>query len=155
MLSFRKPSLKDIQLYYDWATDQEVREQSYNSNPISQLKHKSWFTSAIANEAYYMYIFQDLNGNNVGQVRIQKQTNKAAVIGISVDSKYRGKGHAKEMLVLATNDFFECNEDFLINAYIKHTNLNSKSSFVSAGFQFIDVLNYENHKSFHFIKAKK
>lgn len=155
MLSFRKPNIDDKQLYYIWANDQEVREQSYNSNPIDQATHIEWFESAIKNDAYSMYIFQDLDNNNVGQVRIQKQTDSNALIGISIDFKYRGKGYAKEMLILATDTFFKSNEDFLINAYIKQTNLSSKFSFENAGFEFNDIVDYENYRSFHYIKAKK
>lgn len=155
MLRFRKPTIDDIELYYDWANDQEVRQQSYNSNPIDHATHIRWFESAIQNDAYSMYIFQDLDKNDVGQVRIQKQTESTALIGISIDLKYRGKGYAKEMLLLATDIFFKSNEDFIINAYIKQSNINSKFSFENAGFEFNNIVDYENHRSFHFIKVKK
>jgi len=152
MLSIRKPTIDDMELYFDWANDPDVREQSYNSNPINLTNHKKWFESALKNEACFMYVFQNADKEDVGQVRIQKQNDKEALIGISIASKRRGKGYAKEMLLLATDSFLEANKGFLLNAYIKESNLSSKFSFENAGFKFSDMVDYENFRSFHYIK---
>ena len=40
MLSFRKATLADTKLYFDWANDSDVREQSYNSTAIDFENHK-------------------------------------------------------------------------------------------------------------------
>ena len=152
MLNLRKPTIKDMEMYFSWVNDAGVREQSYNSAIIDLESHKQWFESAINNEAYFMCIFQNSAGEDIGQVRIQKKTNKEALIGISIDSNHRGKGYAKEILVLATDLFLKSNHGFLINAYIKEGNLSSKLAFENAGFKFINMIEYENFKSYHFIK---
>lgn len=152
MLSLRKPTLKDMEMYFSWANDPEVREQSYNSSFIDLDSHKQWFESALKNEAYFMVICQNSVGDDIGQVRIQKQKGKEALIGISIDSNHRGKGFAKEILKLATNSFLNFNNNYLINAYIKEGNLSSKIAFEKAGFEFIDTILYENFKSYHLIK---
>ncbi|MDV6168381.1 GNAT family N-acetyltransferase [Flavobacterium sp. DG1-102-2] len=152
MLSIRKPGIDDMQLYFDWANDPEVRGQSYNSDPIDLGNHKKWFESALKNEACFMYVFVNADKEDVGQVRIQKQNDREALIGISIDFGHRGKGYAKEMLLLATASFLGSNNGFLINAYIKESNLSSKLSFEKAGFQFSDMVDYENFRSFHYIK---
>ena len=152
MLSLRKPTKEDMEIYFSWANDPVVREQSYNSSVIDLDSHKQWFESVINNEAYFMCICQNAEGENVGQVRIQKNENKESLIGISIDSNHRGKGYAKEILTLATNLFLKSNHGFLINAYIKEGNLSSKFAFENAGFYFIEMIEYENFKSYHFIK---
>jgi RimJ/RimL family protein N-acetyltransferase len=152
MLNLRKPTIKDMEMYFSWANDPGVREQSYNSSIIDLENHKQWFESAINNEAYFMCIFQNSAGEDIGQVRIQKKTNKEALIGISIDLNHRGKGYAKEILVLATDLFLKYNHGFIINAYIKEGNLSSKLAFENAGFNFIEMIEYENFKSYHFIK---
>lgn len=152
MLSFRKPVITDMELYFEWANDPEVRGQSYNSNPIDLESHKKWFDSILKNDKCSMYVFQNEKNENVGQVRIQKFSNKEALIGISIVSCQRGKGYAKEMLLLSTNAFLEGNKGFLINAYIKESNLSSKFSFEKGGFRFKDMVDYESFRSFHYIK---
>ena len=152
MLSLREPTIEDLDKYFVWANDPEVREQSYNSYIIDLESHKKWFESVLDNEAYFMCIFQNEKKEDIGQVRIQKQKDKEALIGISIDSNHRGKGYAKEALILATDLFLKSNTGFLINAYIKEANLNSKLAFENAGFHFINMIEYENFKSYHFIK---
>ena len=71
---------------------------------------------------------------------------------ISIDSNHRGKGYAKEILMLSTDSFLKFNQGFLINAYIKEGNLSSKLAFENAGFIFIGMIEYEYARSFHFIK---
>nr|WP_314865789.1 GNAT family N-acetyltransferase [uncultured Flavobacterium sp.] len=154
MLSLRKPTTEDIEIYFSWANDPVVREQSYNSSVIDLESHRQWFESVLNNDAYFMCICQNAGGEDVGQVRIQKQKDKSkeALISISIDSNHRGKGYAKEILILATDLFLKSNHGFLINAYIKEGNLSSKLAFGNAGFYFIDMIEYENFKSYHFIK---
>lgn len=154
MLSFRKPTIDDLEMYFVWANDPDVRLQSFNSSQIKLDDHKEWFVGAINNEACSMFVFQNSEGKNVGQVRIEKQNDFEALIGVSVNSSQRGKGYAKEMLRLATDSFLESNSRFIINAYIKDGNLSSKISFERAGFQFVDMVEYKNFKSAHLIKKK-
>jgi RimJ/RimL family protein N-acetyltransferase len=154
MLSFRKPIINDLDIYFNWANDPDVRKNSFDSSTIDLNKHKTWFKSAIANEAYFMLIFKNFEGNYVGQVRIKKENHFNAVISISVDLKFRGKGYGKLMLNLATDSFLMTNRDFIINAYIKEENSSSKISFEKAGFQFFNLIEYKNFKTLHFVKKK-
>ena len=155
MLTFREANENDTQLYFDWANDPVVREQSYNSNPINFENHKKWFESKINDCSCLMFIFQNEKKLNIGQIRIQKENNKEALIGISIASDFRGRGYAKDMLQIASDFFLKSNPTFLINAFIKETNLSSKYAFEKAGFEFKVLINYENFQSFHYIKKIK
>ena len=152
MLSFRKPTTDDMEIYFIWANDPDVRMQSFHSSYLELDDHKKWFLAAINNERCSMFVFQNSEGKDIGQVRIEKQNDFEAIIGVSVDLIQRGKGYAKEILKIATESFLETNNSFIINAYIKQGNLSSKISFEKAGFQFVDMIEYKHFKCFHLIK---
>jgi RimJ/RimL family protein N-acetyltransferase len=152
MLTFRKATLADTKLYFDWANDSSVRAQSYNTNTIDFESHKKWFESKVEDESCMLLLFQNEEKLNVGQIRIQKENEKEAMIGISISAEHRGKGIAKEMLFLASDYFLENNKGCLINAYIKEQNRSSKQAFEKAGFEFENIINYESCISFHFTK---
>lgn len=155
MLTFRKATEADTQLYFDWANDSSVREQSFNSSVIDFENHKKWFESKLEDESCLLLVFQNEEKLNVGQIRIQKENGKEALIGISIAANHRGKGFAKEMLQIASDYFLASNSKFLINAFIKETNLSSKHAFEKAGFEFEKMINHENFKSFHYVKRVK
>lgn len=155
MLSFRKASIWDLKLYFDWANDSEVREQSYNSNIIDFENHKKWFESKLNDYSCLMLIFQNEENQNIGQIRIQKENANTALIGMSIASEHRKKGYAKEMLKIASDYFLDANKKMLINAFIKERNLRSKYAFEKAGFEFRSIMIYENCSSFHYIKSYK
>jgi RimJ/RimL family protein N-acetyltransferase len=154
MFSFRKPTISDLEIYFIWANDPDVRKQSFDSSLIDFNSHNTWFKSAIENDAYFLLIFKNFEGNNIGQVRIKKESNFEAVIGISVDVNQRGQGYASKMLKLTTDLFLMSNKDFIINAYIKEENSISKKSFEKADFQFLALIEYKNFKTIHLIKRK-
>lgn len=154
MLSFREANISDLQLYFDWANDEVVREHSYNSAKIDFESHSKWFSEKVEDKSCLLLIFQNEDIKNVGQIRIQKQNNRESIIGISIDMAFRGNGYAKEMIQLASNYFLVLNPDFVINAFIKKNNLNSKYAFEKAGFEFTQFVDYEGISSFHYIKKR-
>ena len=78
-----------------------------------------------------------------------------AVIGISIDQHFRGRGFSKIMLKLSTDSFLNTNPKFLLNAYIKERNLSSKYAFEKVGFKFSAIINYDNIKSFLYVKKNE
>lgn len=153
-LRIRKPNESDLMLYFDWANDKSVRKNSYQSNKISLEQHSQWFLNKLKDDSCFMYLFENHIGNPIGQVRIQKQNEFEAIIGISNDEKHRGKGYATKMLILATRVFLEKNPNYIINAYIKVENTASKKVFQKAGFNLKEMVYYEGFSSFHYIISK-
>ncbi len=152
MLKFRKASLEDSIVYFNWANDPIVREQSYNSNLIDFTDHDKWFNSKLKDKSCVMLIFQNGENLNIGQIRIQIENNNEALIGVSISAEHRGKGYAREMLEIATDHFLNSNQGFKINAFIKKKNLDSKYAFEKAGFKFENEKIHENIPSFHYSK---
>jgi hypothetical protein len=56
------------------------------------------------------------------------------------------------MIQIASDYFLNSNTNFLINAYIKESNLNSKFAFEKAGYKFVEFVDYEGFKSYKYIK---
>lgn len=152
MLKFRKAVLGDSSVYFDWANDLLVRNQSFNSEYIIWEDHCKWFLNKINDESCLMLIFQEIS--YIGQVRIQEENDKNAIIGISIGEEHRSKGYAKIMLELASDYFLSKKTEFCIHAYIKIQNLNSKFSFEKAGFNFVEMTIYKGFMSYHYIKIK-
>ena len=119
MLSFRKATLADDTLYFEWTNDPDVREQSYNSNPINLESHRIWFKSKLEESSCLMLVFQNEENLDIGQVRIQKEDKNEALIGISVARGHRGKSYAKKMLQIASDYFLDTHNGYKLSAFIK------------------------------------
>lgn len=131
-LKYRMARREDAALYFNWANDELVRKNSYSQSAILMQDHNTWFDRKLSSEYCFFYLFF-LAGNAVGQVRIEK-SDCERIIGISVDEDFRGKGLAKRMLVMATDDFFSKFPNEQIHAYIKEHNIPSLKTFKQAGF---------------------
>ena len=153
-ISFRKAIEDDLMLFFDWTNDVSVRENSYQSEAISLENHANWFLAKIKDASCEMYVFENHMKQPIGQVRIQKQNDKVAIIGISNDKDHRGKGYASKMLVMASQYFLDKNSNYSISAYIKIENKSSEKSFQKAGYQLDVILDYQNHSSCHYILTK-
>lgn len=151
-LTFRRPTEADLMLYFDWANDSSVRSNSYDSAPINLKQHSDWFYSKLKDKDCSFFLFENHFGFPVGQVRIQKISKVAAVIGISNDKLFRGKGYASMMLKMATDIYLKEHPKVSISAYIKIENTASIKVFEKAGYLLKEVLEYNSFPSFHYIK---
>ena len=151
----RKATIDDLGLYFNWANDDDVREQSFNTSKIEFEDHKGWFENRIKDRDCFMLILENDNNLPIGQVRFQNhRQNHKSVISISIDKKYRGLGYAPKMLEQACDLFFQTFPGFTIEAYIKETNKASVNSFVNTGFQYSKSLEHHGSNSVLYIKSK-
>lgn len=151
MIKFRKAIESDLIQYFIWANDPLVRSQSYNSDLVTIDEHTNWFFEKLTDDSFYLYIFMNELNENIGQVRIQMKDEHNAIISLSIDFHFRGKGFGTEMLQLSSEEFFKLNPQAFIHAYVKSENISSKKIFEKAGYQLFDFIIYKNIKSFHFI----
>jgi UDP-2,4-diacetamido-2,4,6-trideoxy-beta-L-altropyranose hydrolase len=137
-LSIRPAGLDDLQTYFKWVNDIDVRKNSFNSEPISLNEHQAWFTAALNSKLMHLYVLEQ-DGHPVGQIRFKIEGNQASV-GFSVEVSQRGKGLGNKLLRLGIARF---NEDFggtiPIIASVKADNQLSVKSFLSVGFKEITV----------------
>lgn len=152
-LIVRKANLKDSELYFELANDEEVRNQSFNSNSIDWLNHQKWFDDKVKNENYSLFVFETDRNETVGQVRIEKSDKlNTSIIGISISKNFRGKKLASQLISKASGLFFTENPNYSISAYIKKDNLASIKSFEQAGFIFSQSLDYQGSESLLYLK---
>lgn len=151
-INFRKANENDMMLYFDWTKDVSVRENSYQSEPISLEKHTNWFLNKIKDSNCCMMVFENHLNIPIGQVRIQITNKENAIIGISTDVNQRGKGYAGRMIKMASENFLKSHPKIRIQAYIKLGNEVSSKAFENAGYQSDTVLIYENEASHLYIK---
>lgn len=153
-LFMRKATSQDVDLYFHWANDAQVRSSSYQSAPIEYTSHVAWFNSKVLDVNYSFLIFENDLGKPVGQVRIQKEDESFAVIGVSVDEAFRGKGIATTILLQASVYFLQHYPNMQIKAYIKKENKASVKSFEKAGFEFKEELQFCEVASYLYIKKE-
>ena len=153
ILNVRRANLKDAELYFEWANDEEVRNQSFNSSSIDWFNHQKWFSNKVKDENCSLFVFETNNGGTIGQVRIEKDNEiNSATIGVSVSKFFRGKRLASQLISKASVLFLEENPNYTIKAYIKKDNSTSIKSFEQAGYIFFQSLDYQGSESLLYLK---
>ena len=150
-IKFRMAGIEDAKLIFDWANDVEVRAASFYSEPISWENHLNWFTKKLNDKNSLFLIFHQ-ETKPVGLVRIDNSDE--AIIGISIDSRFRGKRLAPTLLNKACSEFWKKHNQSVL-AFIKNTNIASVKSFEAAGFKFHRNDTVNGNACSVYIKTKK
>jgi len=153
-LNFRLANREDVLLYFNWANEESVRKNSYNSQPIEYPDHCNWFYNRLSSERCKFYLFINLDGIPVGQVRIESNESET-VIGISADPNFRGKSLSSKMLRKSTDHYLAQHAHHVIVAYIKDDNEASYKSFLAAGFSENELVQIDGVNSYRLIKKTK
>lgn len=126
----------DLLPLFELANDREVRANSFSTQSISLAEHTGWFNCTLANPARKLFVFR-LNGEPAGQVRFDKERDEA-VIGVSLNARYRGMGWASLMIRKAL-DAYKVQEPYInrVYAFVKSANTASKYTFLNAGFNAV------------------
>lgn len=148
----QKQDCRDI---WTWRNAPEVRKWSFDSKIISYAQHRKWFKKKIRNQNIKIYIFEDEEGNKLGQVRFNID-NRFALINICLNPKYFGKGLGNKFLRTSTEFFLRDNPQVQeIIAKIIDQNIASKKAFQKAGYIFSHYDLNEGNKIGIFKKNKK
>lgn len=95
-IELRKANLNDCNLLYQWVNDEEVRNNSFNSNEINYEEHRKWFKTKLDAQSTQIFILEK-EKQKIGQIRIDINKTKA-VIDYSIDRNYRGKKYGYKIL---------------------------------------------------------
>ncbi|NQY05410.1 MAG: UDP-2,4-diacetamido-2,4,6-trideoxy-beta-L-altropyranose hydrolase [Flavobacteriaceae bacterium] len=144
-VTFREANLADTKLLFDWANDEVVRSNSYNSEEIDFMSHKEWFESKLDDKNQLFFIAVQ-NNNDIGLIRYTIEEDHA-VLGISIAQEHRGKDLAGHMLRESARYYFKSHR-LPIFAYIKKENTASIHSFKKAGYTFLRNEEVKGCKSF-------
>ena len=151
-LNFRFAEPKDADLYFKWANDKLVRQNSFNTSEINYQQHIDWFSHKLNSKDCFFYLFLNEENVPVGQVRIDKSSEEI-IIGISIDENYRGKGLGSQMLNQACDNYLLKFPNAEIIAYIKEENIASINQFNKAGFIKTGDVMVSEYKSYRFKKS--
>lgn len=133
-ISFRAISPSDCDLLYEWANDESVRKNAFNSDKIDYESHKKWFQSKLDSKNTLIYIILKAN-NPIGQIRIGIE-NDYGIIDYSIDYKYRGQGLGKSSLKTIGNRVKnDCTTLKKLVGRVKFDNVSSQKAFESANFK--------------------
>ncbi len=133
-LSCRKADEKDLMLYFGWANDPEVRNNSFDSSPIPLAHHEIWFLKSVRSDSTLMLVFS-IDQHPVGQLRFILE-NSQAILNYSIDRNYRGKGLAQRIINKSIQELRRL-KPFVtkVIAEVKPENIASIKSFERIGFE--------------------
>lgn len=137
----REANRNDIDLFFSWVNDIEVRDNAFCTEIIGYNDHLRWFERKLADENCLIFIYY-ADGNPVGQVRIEKECD-CAVIDYSIDHTHRNKGIAKRMLAqIEKEEYMKRIDTHYLCGKVKYTNVKSQKVFISIGYICIDQGQY-------------
>jgi len=126
-------SLKDLELFFDWANDTAVRKNAISSDPIEFEGHTRWFKQKLEDKDTYIYILK-ADHQPVGQIRFELE-EKEAVIGYSIAKESRGRGFGTVLVEFGLDKLKrECNRFLKYKAVVKAHNIASWKVFEKLGF---------------------
>jgi RimJ/RimL family protein N-acetyltransferase len=152
-LRLRQAREGDSKLLWEWANDPGVRAVSFGSEPIPWKRHVEWLRSRLDDPNCVMYIAIDSKGEPIGQVRYDIHEDEA-VISISVDQRFRGRGYGSAAIQLASRDILQRPTIEVIHAYVKQDNEASVRAFAKAGFSEMGMAVVRGHQAIHLVLRK-
>lgn len=121
----------DLLSIFNLSNLDSVRAASFNTGKIDLSGHQKWFAEKMADPNTVM-VKAVLGEDFAGQARLSME-GAIAVIGVSVDEKFRGRGIASKLLQAAIEEAGRRGIE-VIEAFIKPENLASIKLFEKAGF---------------------
>jgi UDP-2,4-diacetamido-2,4,6-trideoxy-beta-L-altropyranose hydrolase len=132
-LTLRKASPKDMELFYFWANDPVVRENSFQQDSIPWQEHATWFKNKLDSPYSCLWVLQTSKGLPVGQIRFDVQDD-VADIDYSLDSVVRGRGWGEMILKMGLAEFRRIHQHTPCQGRVKAANHASKHCFQRLGF---------------------
>ena len=132
-IHLRRASPGDRNQLLEGANDPEVRQASYQSEPITLEEHQAWFATRLEDFNTLIWLLE-VGQSACGMVRFER-VEQAATLSYLVASSYRGQGLAAKMLRLALNELADIWPGIPVIAWIRPNNVASSRSLEGAGFQ--------------------
>lgn len=143
--TLREATVDDVDLYYRWANDPVVRQQSFSSETIPYSEHIAWFRASLISATCRMYVFCD-GAYPLGQIRFDL-VDDVAHISYLLDPAARGRGLAKTLINLAV-DYAAAEGTRSFKAKVRHGNDRSATVLLGSGFTE-EIVAGRDHRVFH------
>ncbi|GAA4426764.1 hypothetical protein GCM10023188_18050 [Pontibacter saemangeumensis] len=133
-LRLRKATLDDRILLFEWANDPQVRQNSFNPDPITLERHTQWFHELMADGKTLLYI-AEVDGNPAAQIRFSTSGGKAS-ISYMISAAFRGLGLGHLVLLRGVEKLKESLAGIeQVEGLVQQENYASVRSFEKAGFR--------------------
>jgi UDP-2,4-diacetamido-2,4,6-trideoxy-beta-L-altropyranose hydrolase len=148
---------EDRTILWTWANEPDVREASFSPQQIEWDRHVTWFSEKLHDPGCVFLMAVNRNDEPIGQVRFDVRDRKPddATISVSVERKYRNKGHGINVISYASQRLFRETQVKTIHAYVKTWNEVSITAFSRAGFRHESVTNVRNQEAVHLMLQKE
>lgn len=145
-LKILKPKLNDIEYFFDWVNQEEVRNFSrIKKKKIDFEDHRKWFLNNLNLKDTIILIAKTELDVPIGQVRIFKKKGKYFT-DIYVCKYFRGQNTGSHLLKFAEKKFFR-NQNFPLFSEVNKKNKTSVLFFKKNGYK-----KYRKHKNFNVYK---
>jgi UDP-2,4-diacetamido-2,4,6-trideoxy-beta-L-altropyranose hydrolase len=133
-IRLREVTPADARLLWIWRNEPEVREKSFQTEPIAWSEHARWFARAAAAPRCSIWICTVRDGTPIGQGRLVLG-DEGVEISVGLAPDWRGRGYGR-LLIEALSDlgFREYPSAARMVAYAKPSNAASLRAFEAAGF---------------------
>jgi RimJ/RimL family protein N-acetyltransferase len=128
-ITLRSATIQDADLLLEWRNDPKTREASHNTGEVERNEHVSWLLRTLKNPNRRLLVAEE-NGTPVGTVRADF-SESVWELSWTVAPSARGRGVAKQMVVLLASQIFEP-----IRAEVKAGNIASLQIAEHAGMEF-------------------
>ena len=152
-LHIREVHEDDCKQLWEWANDAEVRAVSFSPEAIPWERHIEWFNSKLNNRACVLQIATNGGEIAAGQIRYDLDGDQA-VVSISLDREFRGKGYGSPLIWRSAEELFDTTAVTSVHAYVKPTNEASVRAFEKAGYQQLERTSIEGHEAVHLVLSR-
>lgn len=131
-------------LIFDWANDENCRQNSFNPEKIELSEHKKWFGKILKSDSVFLFILYDGN-TPVGQVRIDIDRH-VGIINYSIGKHFRGQGYGEIILSMIEKQISKMEMPITcLIGRVKFSNIASRKLFEKLGYK---ILIHENYVEF-------
>ncbi|MFU0784417.1 MAG: N-acetyltransferase domain-containing protein [Thermoanaerobacterium thermosaccharolyticum] len=135
-LYLRKATLEDCDLLFNWANDDIVRKNAFNTDTIKFEDHIVWFNNKIHSNNCFIFILC-LDKDPIGQIRIDIE-EKCGIISYSIDKNYRFNGYGSTLLSMLEDAIIDIHINIVrLIGKVKYDNVASQKAFKKNGYQKI------------------
>jgi UDP-2,4-diacetamido-2,4,6-trideoxy-beta-L-altropyranose hydrolase len=133
-ITLRTAESSDIHDIYELSNENEIRKNSFNTNPIKFKDHETWFKNKIEDHDHIFLIIKS-GTDFLGQVRFDLEED-SATISISITKNFRELGLGRKILEKSI-EYLKVNAPHIkiIKAYIKESNQKSVKLFEKMSFK--------------------
>lgn len=135
-LTCRPAGPGEMRQYFEWVNAPAVRQTAIRQDLIAWADHVGWYTRRLA-DPDSLLLFYTFRGRPCGQLRYELAEGEA-VVSISIDKTFRGKGLGSRLLRLGERQLRARHPTLkTLVAYVRPDNLPSVKIFERDGFTFV------------------